>query len=190
MLGWPNLWLPMLVCYGAAGAAFYLAGRGKRPFVAPRLLERFGEDAAALLRLRWMLEAAIFAAALFAPMPAFTPDGSRWGFVFGLLPLLVGGIVLAAGAYARGADPSLLPRGGAYAYSRNPILTGRALVLKGLILMGVSDSPAYMVFLLAVLVGLLATQRWIEMEEAFLESECGEEYIEYRKWVPRYFLFF
>ncbi len=184
MVGWSNLWLPMVLCYVAAAVAFYVAGRGKRPFVEPKLLEHLGEDGAALLRLRSLLEATLVLLAVFVPIH------SGWSFTFGLIGVLVGGLVLVAGAYSRGGDESVLLRSGAYAYSRNPILTGRCLMLLGLLAMGVADAPAYMLFALAAFVSILAMIRWIEAEEAFLEREGGEEYLEYRKWVPRYFLFF
>jgi protein-S-isoprenylcysteine O-methyltransferase Ste14 len=190
MLQFGTLWIPMLVAYGVGAVAFALASRGKRPYLEPRLLEYLGEDGASLWWARRALEVAIFATAVFTPIAAFTPGGSHWSFVFGLLFWLIGVAVLGSAAYSRGSDTAVLLKSGAYAYSRNPILAGRALVLGGLLIMGLGNSAAFMLFALAVFASFLAALRWIEAEEAFLERECGEEYLEYRKWVPRFFLFF
>jgi protein-S-isoprenylcysteine O-methyltransferase Ste14 len=183
-LGWTNLWLPMLLSFSAGFAAYQLAARKRRPFVDPKMLEYLGEDGASSWRAYWMLEL------LLVILAVFTPVSSPWGFVIGLIPFVIGTVILFAGSWSRGMASGLLLKGGAYAYSRNPILTGRALVFIALLIMGLSEQPAYMFFLIAVFVSFLVVQRWIESEESYLERECGEEYIEYRKWVPRYLVFF
>lgn len=183
MIHWTGPWLVMLAVYGAAWASFWAAGRarGKR-FVDPRLLEWLGDEGAALLQLRLSLEVLLFAIALFVPCR------SGWALFFGIGPMVVGGALMIAAARSRAIQEGPLLTEGPYAYSRHPILAGRAVFLVGLLLMGVGDNTAYALFVVVALATLLVHDRWVEREEAWLEHCCHEEFAEHRRWTPRYLI--
>ena len=105
-------------------------------------------------------------------------------------PLWVaGGLVAMAGvairAYAAGhlAKNQALATHGPYAYTRNPLYLGSALIGAGFALAGGSW------ILALVMAGFFAAMYWpvIRREEAFLRKEFGGDYDQYAQRVPMFF---
>lgn len=74
---------------------------------------------------------------------------------------------------------------GIYKYSRNPAFVGFDLLYIGTAL----AIPNLVLFVLAVLGVALLHQQILE-EEKYLPKAFGEDYLQYKKAAPRYFLFF
>jgi protein-S-isoprenylcysteine O-methyltransferase Ste14 len=81
--------------------------------------------------------------------------------------------------------PPKLITAGPYAYSRNPMVTGIIMLLLGL---GVSLRSTSLVFVFTPLFILLNVLELRVIEEPELEKRFGNEYLEYKKKVPRFFL--
>jgi protein-S-isoprenylcysteine O-methyltransferase Ste14 len=100
--------------------------------------------------------------------------------------LILGGVLAAAGvalrAYAAGylSKNQKLATSGPYAWTRNPLYLGSALMGSGFALAGGN------VFLAAGLVALFAAVYWpvIRREEDYLRREFGEDYDHYAQRVP------
>jgi len=81
--------------------------------------------------------------------------------------------------------PSKLITVGPYAYSRNPMVAGIIMLLLGL---GVLFGSTSLIFVLAPFFFLLNVLELRVIEEPELEKRFGNEYLEYKKRVPRFFL--
>ncbi|MHA1929516.1 MAG: methyltransferase family protein, partial [Candidatus Thorarchaeota archaeon] len=79
--------------------------------------------------------------------------------------------------------PSTLVVVGPYRYSRNPIYLACILALLGLVIVWSS----LIVFLGTVIVYIIFRYKFIRREEIILETEFGEEYLEFKKRVRRWF---
>lgn len=141
-----------------------------------------------------ILAAALAAAALlsiFLPLPFAAPE-PLWLYVAGAVVALCG-IVLDVWAMMTLHDggTTIMPHrpshhlvtGGPYAFSRNPIYLGNALLLAGI---GIAAASPW--FLLAALFAALLTQRLaIEREERHLLARFGAEFEVYcrktRRWL-------
>ncbi|MFH1862497.1 MAG: methyltransferase [bacterium] len=109
------------------------------------------------------------------------------------LPLLAVGLVLALGSVLKFfsvkgspvpiSPPPKLVATGFYAYSRNPMMTGLFLLLFGAAVLLRSVSLGF-IFTPALIA--LGTWYLIAIEEPELEIRLGQDYIEYKKHVPRY----
>ncbi len=100
-------------------------------------------------------------------------------FILGLTIL-----VLAIIHYRDAALDKPITRG-LYRYSRNPQVTGIFIVFLGMVLV---IGSWLNVILLSI--AIISSHFGILGEEASLEKQYGESYIEFKKVVPRYFLFF
>jgi protein-S-isoprenylcysteine O-methyltransferase Ste14 len=131
---------------------------------------------------------------------AYAAWAARWrvplGFLLGIayvvfcrptLKLVIaGGAVAAAGVALRAlaaghlVKNQALATGGPYAYTRNPLYLGSALIAAGLALAGGN----WILFLACLL--LFAAIYWpvIRREEEFLRREFGDEYHRYAQKVP------
>jgi protein-S-isoprenylcysteine O-methyltransferase Ste14 len=81
--------------------------------------------------------------------------------------------------------PSRLITAGPYAYSRNPMVAGIIMLLLGL---GILVRSTSLVFGFTPLFLLLNVLELRVIEEPELEKRFGNEYLEYKKKVPRFFL--
>lgn len=87
-------------------------------------------------------------------------------------------------------DANKLEMGGAYKLCRNPIYSAQNLLTVGTTLGIVMQNiyPFYGLLLIACMVSVLLSNHYrIVKEEEFLESQFGNEFIEFRRRVPRYF---
>lgn len=80
-------------------------------------------------------------------------------------------------------DKTELVTGGIYQYSRNPAFLGFDLVYIGILLMFFNTG----LFEITLLVILLLHLQIVNVEEDFLIATFGQEYVDYRKKVRRYF---
>jgi len=74
---------------------------------------------------------------------------------------------------------------GIYQFSRNPIYICNYLIYLSLIFMSHS-----WIFVILLIITVISTHFIVLLEEQYLEAHYGNEYIEYKQKVPRYFLFF
>ncbi len=89
-----------------------------------------------------------------------------------------------AGTNYRTQEPdTALVTTGIYQFSRNPIYLGMTFLYLGLAILG---DNIYAIFLLAPLL-LLIRYGVIAREEKYLESKFGDEYLQYKKDVNRWF---
>lgn len=106
-------------------------------------------------------------------------------FVAGTLLITLSLITLLTVAHASGAvgdAPDRLVTAGLFRYMRNPIYVG-----VGLLLFGVASYCQSPTFLLVALAFLPAIDMYVRrVEEPRLEARFGEEYIEYKRVVPRW----
>lgn len=111
-------------------------------------------------------------------------------FALGLVLVLLGTLVITwAGSEFSRHRTTLLPseaastvvKTGPYRYSRNPIYLSMMLVYSGIALM--FDSPLALILVLPVIVLL---NRQAKREERYLEGAFGDQYMEYKKRVPRW----
>ncbi|WP_426227800.1 methyltransferase family protein [Pseudarthrobacter sp. DSP2-3-2b1] len=103
----------------------------------------------------------------------------------GAASLAAGGTLVTWAWFAarntRLAHPEALVTGGPYAFSRNPMYLGCALIQLGA---GLLQNNAWMVAALPV--ASAAMHREVLREEAFLAEAFGERFTQYRRSVPRY----
>jgi protein-S-isoprenylcysteine O-methyltransferase Ste14 len=83
--------------------------------------------------------------------------------------------------------PSKLVTTGPYGYSRNPMIAGIMMLLLGL---GVLLGSTSLVFVFTPLFVSLNVLELRVIEEPELEKRFGDEYLQYKKKVPRFFLGF
>ncbi|MFB3886839.1 MAG: isoprenylcysteine carboxylmethyltransferase family protein [Thermodesulfobacteriota bacterium] len=81
--------------------------------------------------------------------------------------------------------PTRLVTAGPYAYSRNPMTVGIVMLLLGL---GVLLGSTSLIFVFTPLFVSLNVLELRVMEEPELEKRFGNEYLEYKRKVPRFFL--
>lgn len=137
--------------------------------------------------LAWANHAAAFVASLWwDPYRVDVPAAPA--VVLGSLMALAGAslFVLAMSRFqsfgqVTGTEVSGLVTSGAYRYSRNPQYTGWIILLSGGAV--IARSPLALTLALAVVV---AMRIWIPHEERHLEEEFGDEYVRYRRQVPRF----
>jgi protein-S-isoprenylcysteine O-methyltransferase Ste14 len=116
-----------------------------------------------------------------------------WNLVLGLL-LVVPGALAVTWTYvqffrARGTPvpinpPQKLIITGLYVYSRNPMLIGIFLVFFG---MGVLTGSISLTFIFSPLLVLFFYFQITKVEEKEMELKFGQDYLEYKKRVPRFF---
>lgn len=174
----------MFLCCNLIVVCAYMVGaaKTKRKFVDPELFEHHGETGKAIYYAALLIEALLFVTALFSPVR------SGWAFFWGLGIVAVGLLIGVTAAYTRGSAEDGLIKSGLYGYSRNPILLGRAVWLIGFLVMGLSNDASYQVFFLAALSSFFVWKLWVDKEEEFYEARHGEDYADYKRWVPRFFL--
>lgn len=112
------------------------------------------------------------------------------------LPMALVGVVIAVAGVAlfvlsvrlfhsfghvTGTEVGGLVTSGAYRISRNPQYTGWVLLL-----VGVAVAARSALALALALSVVVAMRIWIPQEERHLEEEFGEEYLRYRREVPRF----
>lgn len=111
-------------------------------------------------------------------------------FAVGLIPVLLGTLLIAwAGSEFSSHKTTLMPseaastlvKSGPYRYSRNPIYLSMMLVYSGISLM--FNSPLALILVLPVIM-LLNNQA--RREERYLEWAFRDQFIEYKKKVPRW----
>ena len=106
--------------------------------------------------------------------------------------LLIAGlaaILLTARAFSKeettiipDGEPSSLMQNGLFAYSRNPIYVGMAIVLTGSALL----SGTYWSLLVPLVFVIAVQQIWIVKEEENMEAEFGQHYRDYKQRVRRW----
>ena len=114
-----------------------------------------------------------------------------WARALGLLLALAGDAVFIAAvltmrdswrAGVSETDKTDLVTSGVYRFSRNPAFLGFDLVYLGLLLMFLN----WALCALSCFAALMFHLQIVNVEEAFLLSAFGDEYLEYRKHVGRY----
>lgn len=80
------------------------------------------------------------------------------------------------------AIPSAFVVSGLFRYSRNPIYVGMTMILVGA---GLMTGNLYTLVVAIIFVGAVQ-EVWIQKEEANLEAQFGESYLEYKKRVRRW----
>ena len=109
----------------------------------------------------------------------------------GVVLLIVGlaAILLTARAFSKeettiipDGEPSSLMQNGLFAYSRNPIYVGMAIVLTGSALL----SGTYWSLLVPMVFVIAVQQIWIVKEEENMEAEFGQHYRDYKQRVRRW----
>jgi protein-S-isoprenylcysteine O-methyltransferase Ste14 len=116
-----------------------------------------------------------------------------WNIILGLI-LLVPGAAMMSWTYiqffrARGTPvpinpPQKLISTGLYAYSRNPMLMGIFLVFFGV---GVLTGSISLTFIFSPLLVLFFYFQITKVEEKEMELKFGQDYLEYKQRVPRFF---
>ena len=120
----------------------------------------------------------------------------HWGFpgwpapfVLGLLLLLLGTILITlAGSeftshnttFKVSEAATTIVKSGPYRYTRNPIYLSMMMAYTGITL--IFDSPLALLLLFPL---IILFNRQAEKEERYLEGAFGNEYLEYKKRVPR-----
>lgn len=124
-------------------------------------------------------------------LPLKLPASLRWlGIVLALFGVLffIFAITTMRDSWRAGIDESqktAMVTRGIYSISRNPAFVGFDLLYIGSAL----AMPGVLIFVLA-LAGVLFMHLQILEEEVYLPRIFGDEYAEYQKRTPRYFLFF
>lgn len=77
-----------------------------------------------------------------------------------------------------------LKTGGIYRYTRNPLYLGAFLICLGSCLRSFHAAN-----ILLCILGIAIHHRIVLKEEKFLEERFGEQWLAYRRYVPRYFIF-
>lgn len=127
---------------------------------------------------------AVFAAFLFAaPVSAQHPALERVMVALGNLLIVGGGLVrVYAALFIGGWKNQRLAAVGPYAMTRNPLYVGSLCATLGVGL--VTASVTLTVLLWAFIMAYYS--RTVAREEAYLEQQFGEEYLEYKRSVPRW----
>lgn len=149
--------------------------------------DTFERATASWIYLAWATHAAAFVVALWwdpyrLDLAATPPT------VLGSLLALAGASLFVLGmsrfqsfGQVTGTEVGGLVTSGAYRYSRNPQYTGWVILFTGVAV--TARSPLALMLALAV---VAAMRIWIPHEERHLEKEFGEDYVEYRRQVPRF----
>lgn len=108
--------------------------------------------------------------------------------------LMAGGFLLGLGSgmYFRklgtnprpGSQATLIVKTGAFRYTRNPMYTGLITILTGLAILLGTYSPLAVI----PIVFLILQYLFVLREEKWMESWFGDEYLEYKKQVPRWLI--
>lgn len=148
----------------------------------------------------WLTADIVFGASLilgfilhyFRPLSFGSLGSSVIHHLIGAPLLLMGGVIIVLSKrelqrMGESSEPGLptakIVRTGPYRYSRNPLYVGLALCFGGLAF--AIDMPWLLILLLPM---LLTTQfLLIRPEEKYLEARFGDEYIDYKKSVRRWF---
>lgn len=147
----------------------------------------FRRPTAVLIYAAWTTHAAAFVAAVWLDpyrLDALTTITTIIGVVMSVvgIALFVGGLErFRSFGQVTGTEVGELVTGGIYAFTRNPQYTGWILLLSGAGIAG--RSPLALMLALAVVV---AMRIWTPHEERHLEEEYGENYVQYRRQVPRF----
>lgn len=116
---------------------------------------------------------------MFFPLPSSGFDELLT--LVGLLIFLAGFVISIWAKVTMGKDQNILIKHGPFKYSRNPIYVGLITVLIGYGL----ASQSY--FTLLALIPIFYFLKSVEKEEHLLEKHFKEEYLKYKKEVPRFF---
>lgn len=137
--------------------------------------------------LAWTNHAAAFVASLWWD-PYRLDFPAAPAVVLGSLIALAGASLFVLGmsrfqsfGHVTGTEVGELVTSGAYRYSRNPQYTGWILLLSGAAV--TARSPLALTLALTV---VAAMRIWIPQEEGHLEEHFGEDYVRYRRQVPRF----
>lgn len=177
-LGWTNGWLPVVIFYAIYLIALWIFPAETRQ----RLYDKSGwtDDQARYARIGLPFALGAMVLILFTPLKY--PRGIFWG---GLALALAGQAGFFHALHTFNITPLDQPViGGLYRISRNPQWVAFALIMLGFSLMVGSWT---VLILLAVRV--ITNHFRILGEEGALESQYGENYLEFKRSVPRYLLF-
>ncbi len=120
----------------------------------------------------------------------FTPIVSGLLFWMGFIFQLIAAFIYILSIIAFIKSKTGLNKIGIYRISRNPMYVAAILLFIGLALMAWSAGVLTGVLLSIITLWKIIAFYWvIRHEESFLESKYGNDYIEYKKVVPRYLLF-
>ncbi|MCP5381316.1 MAG: isoprenylcysteine carboxylmethyltransferase family protein [Kordiimonadaceae bacterium] len=105
-------------------------------------------------------------------------------FILGTIIIILGFRIFARNKQSPSVHASVTKvyQSGIYAYSRNPIYLGVALMM---LAFGLYLDKLWIIFMMIPLI-IILNRLVIEKEEAYLEAKFGEEYIKYKKKVRRW----
>ncbi|MFN2282324.1 MAG: methyltransferase family protein [Anaerolineales bacterium] len=177
-IGWLNGWIPIVVFYASYLVLLKIFPRE----TVSRLYDNSGwtDDQARYARIGLPFALAALLLIVFTPLAIGKPV-----FWIGLTLALIGQVGFFSALHSFNITPLDQPvTQGLYRVSRNPQWVAFALVVLGFSLMVGSWT------ILALLCVRLAMNHFrILGEERALETQYGEAYLEYKRTIPRYFIF-
>ena len=178
-IGWMNGWIPVVIFYGV----FFILLKVFPKETVDRLYEDSGWtlDQARPAKIGLPFALAALLMILFSPLKI-----NHSVFWIGLAVALIGQVGFLYSLHTFNITPAGDPvTEGLYQISRNPQWVTFALVMIGFSLM-----VASWIVLFLISVRIIMNHFRILGEEKALEVQYGESYLEYKKSVPRYFVFF
>ncbi len=122
----------------------------------------------------------------------FWPDPNIWSLIIGFIIALTGELIRLWGVSYAGSETRTTTVGGSrlvisgpFAHVRNPLYVGNILLYFGVGVMSFALFPYLQIFALIFFV----VQYWLIVgeEEKYLAQSFGEDYMNYKKNVPRFF---
>jgi protein-S-isoprenylcysteine O-methyltransferase Ste14 len=178
-LDWFNGWIPVVIFY----ASYLILLKVFPKTTVERLYDNTGwtDDQARAARIGLPFALVALILILFSPLKINRPV-----FWIGLALALLGQIGFMSALFTFNTTPLGVPvTGGLYRISRNPQWVAFAVIMIGFSLMVGS-----WVVLALLMVRVAMNHFRILGEERALESQYGASYLEYKKTVPRYLIFF
>jgi len=180
-IGALNLWLPFALGYCLVWLTIKLASRNIKREAAGGYAEEYGNKQLVYL-FGYYPFLALAIASIFVPIQF---DILFWPglivFIFGITINII-----TINTFIRSGER--LKTSGFYRYSRNPMYLANLIYILGLTLMGWAQSCANLFFILLTLFWMGGTHWCVLREEAHLAKKFGQDYLDYKKRTPRYWL--